>query len=100
MIAYKLFRMRKDGSLGPLFINQRLKIYVDEWMEAEFHPTKGYAERMGWHTLLQPVAPHLSEKNRVWCKVEIEDFEYFTRPVNQGGRWALANRMRVLEICQ
>jgi len=70
MIAYKLFRMRKDGSLGP------------------------------WHTLLQPVAPHLSEKNRVWCKVEIEDFEYFTRPVNQGGRWALANRMRVLEICQ
>lgn len=40
MKAYKLLRVRRDGSLGPLFINKQQKIIVGNWMEAEDHPTK------------------------------------------------------------
>jgi len=98
MIAYKLLRARQDGSLAPLFINRKLRIPIGEWLEAEDHPTKGYAHRPGYHTLLQPVAPHLKEEGRVWAEVEIEDFAYFHRPECQGGRWALANRMKVLRL--
>lgn len=99
MIVYKLFKKRKDNSIGPLFINQRLRIPVGEWLDAEDHPTKNFAHRPGFHTLLQPIAPHLKMmENRVWAKCEIDDYQFFTRPVNQGGKWALANRMRVLEI--
>ena len=43
-------------------------------------------------------APHLSKKNRVWCKVEFEDYEEIHRPANQGGLWYLAQRMKVLEV--
>ena len=99
MIVFKLFKQRKDGSLGPLFINQKLRIPVGEWLSAESHPTKNFAYRPGFHTLLQPVAPHLKMmENRVWAKCEIEDFEFFHRTEAYGGRWALANRMRVLEL--
>lgn len=100
MIVFKLFKKRKDGSLGPLFINQKLRIPVGEWLDAEDHPTRGYAHRPGFHTLLQPVAPHLKEEGRIWAKCEIEDYQFFTRPENQGGKWALANKMRVLEVFQ
>lgn len=97
LIAYKLFKVRKDGSIGPLFINRTLRIPINKWMPAEDHPTKGYAHRPGWHCTLKPEAPHLSEKDRKWFKVEIKNFEYFKRPENQGGQWALAQKMRVLE---
>ena len=97
MLAYKLLRERKDGTLGPLFINQRQRIPIGEWLTAEAHPTKGYAFRPGWHCLFSPVAPHLSERGRKWYRVLIEDYETFTRPECQGGKWALAKRMMVLE---
>ncbi len=98
MIGYKLFRMRKDGTLGPLFINARLRVPVGEWLEAEDHPTKGYAHRPGWHAAATPNAPHLSEKGRVWCKVELEGVRRYPRPESQGGEWLLADRLRVLEV--
>ena len=98
MIAYKLFRLRKDGTLGPLFINARLRVPLAEWLPAEDHPTRGYAHRPGWHVLPTPEAPHLSEKGRVWARVEIRHFEELDRPGVQGGVWFLARRMRVLEI--
>lgn len=103
MIAYKLIRQMKDGQLSPLFINKKSRIPVGEWLEAEHHPTKGFAERQGWHCTLKPIAPHLVETPkkgtpRVWVKVEIEDFEYYNRPESQGGTWVLAQRMKVLEI--
>jgi len=47
MIAYKLFRQRKDGTLGSLFINKRNIIPVNKWLNAESFPTKGYAVRPG-----------------------------------------------------
>lgn len=100
MIGYKLMRKRKDGTLGPLFINRRQKIKVGEWLEAEAHHTKGFAFRPGWHILDVPVAPHLKQTidNRVWVQVEYEDFETFYRPENQGGKWFLANRMKVTRV--
>jgi hypothetical protein len=100
MIGYKLFRIRKDGTLGPLFINARLRVPVGEWLEAEDHPTKGYAHRPGWHAAATPCAPHLSEKGRVWCKVELEGVRRYPRPESQGGEWLLADRLRVLEVME
>jgi len=100
MKAYKLFRQRKDGSLGPLFINARQRIEIGAWLPAEAHRTKGFAYRPGWHCCLRPEAPHLSEKGRVWCLIEVEDYRTYNRPESQGGTWVLANHMKVLEVLQ
>lgn len=100
MKAYKLVRRRKDNSLGPLFINSRLRIPIGEWMEAEDHPTKGYAHRPGWHCCLKPIAPHLTTKGRVWIEVEIQDYKKYNRPESQGGTWVLANRMKVVKVLE
>lgn len=98
MIAYKLLKQRTDGSLGPLFINARQRIPIGQWLDAEAHPTKGFAYRPGWHCTLAPVAPHLSTKGRIWAKVEIENYKKYNRPESQGGTWVLAERMKVLEL--
>lgn len=98
MIGYKLIRQRRDGSLGPLFINCRQRIPVNQWLKAKCIPTKGFAVRPGWHCTLKPIAPHLSTKGRVWCKVEMEGCQLYNRPERQGGTWVLAKRMRVLEV--
>jgi len=96
MIAWKLFRQMKDGSIAPLFINKRLRLDSNTWYEAECIPTKGFAVRKGWHVTAQPNAPHLSKKGRVWYQVEIEDYTTIVRPASQGGIWYLANKMKVL----
>jgi hypothetical protein len=98
MIAYKLIRKLKDGSLSPLFINKKSRIPIGIWLEAESHPTKGFSIRKGWHCTLLPIAPHLSIKNRVWIEVEIEDTELYNRPVSQGGTWVLAQKMKVIRV--
>lgn len=97
MLAYKLIRKLKDGSLSPLFINKKSRLPFGIWLDAECHPTKGFATRKGWHCTLKPYAPHLSKKNRVWVEVEVQDFEYYHRPESQGGVWILAQRMRLLK---
>ena len=98
MIAYKLFRKLKDGRLSPLFINKKSRIPIGVWLDAEEHPTKGFSVRKGWHCTLKPIAPHLSEKNRVWAKVELDCVEIHDRPESQGGKWVLAQRMKVINI--
>jgi len=99
MIGYKLMKVRKDGSLGPLFINARQRVPIGEWLEAEDHKTNGYAHRPGWHILDTPYAPHLKKTpNRVWVIVEYENAEQFQRPNSQGGIWFLAKRMKVERI--
>ena len=92
----------KDGSYSPLFINKRSRIPVGVWLEAESHPTKGFAHRQGWHCTLKPVAPHLSEKPknqtpRVWVEVEVDDIELYNRPESQGGTWVLAQIMKIIK---
>jgi len=97
MKAYKLLRVRRDKSIGPLFINRKQRIPIGEWIDAEDHPTKGYAHRMGWHCTIKPYAPHLSMKGRTWYEVEIEDFVEHKRPKHQGGMWYLANKMKLIK---
>jgi len=94
--AYKLLRIRHDGTIGPLFINQKQRIPIGKWLKAESHPTKGYAFRPGWHCTAKPEAPHLSKKGRAWYKVLINRYVEFLRPKNQGGLWFLAQQMKVL----
>lgn len=102
--AYKLFKQRKDGSLGPLFINAKLRVPMGQWLDAEDHPTPGFAHRPGWHCTFKPEAPHLAKNpksgpRRVWCRVEIDgDTTVYERPAIQGGSWVLASRLRVVEI--
>lgn len=98
--AWKLFRLRKDETLGPLFINKKLIVKRGEWFPAENHPTKGYAVRKGWHCCSSPVAPHLKVNaksgQRVWVEVEIKDYTVIIRPESQGGTWFLANWLKVI----
>lgn len=93
--AYKLFTLRKNGTIGPLFINRQQIIPIGKWLKAECHPTKGFAVRAGWHCSHAPIAPHLSKKGRVWCKVSIKKIKEYVRPKTQGGIWYTAGWMRV-----
>lgn len=96
MRAYKLFRRKKNGDITSLFINKSKALEFNTWLEAESFPTKGYALRPYWHCTSQPVAPHLSEKGRVWMEVEMEEFTEFERPALQGGLWFLASRIKIV----
>ena len=98
MIAYKLCRIKKNGDITPLFINKTQKIEFNKWLNAESHPTKNYKLRPYWHCVQYKVAPHLSKKNRVWVKVEIEDFQEFQKPISQGGVWYLANKIKFIKV--
>jgi hypothetical protein len=95
--AWKLFRLRKDGSLGSLFINRRRRLPTDRWLAAGTHPTAGFAVRHGWHALAQRCAPHLSERGRVWKQVELSGkVQAIRRPVAHGSLWYLAARLRII----
>ena len=103
MIAYKLFKQRRDGSIGPLFINARQRLDVGTWYDAEDKPTKGYAHRPGWHAVSKPHAPHLKQgegSGRVWARVELEGVQELPRPASQGATWLLAGKLRILEILE
>lgn len=98
MRVYKLFRKRKDGTLGPLFINARLRVPVGQWLDAECHPTKGYSVREGWHSALRPYAPHLKDgpaSGRVWCQCSVIGNKFYERPESQGGTWVLSDALWV-----
>ncbi len=93
--GYKLLRLRKDGTLGPLFINARQRIPIGKWLKAESHRTPGFAFRPGWHATLRPFAPHLSTRGRVWCRVSLRGVKRYARPKSQGGAWLLAKQIRI-----
>lgn len=97
MIAYKLFRVLKDGSISSLFINKRRRLPINTWLEAESFPTKGFAIRPYWHCTNTPIAPHLSMKDRAWFKIEMLDFKEFNRPKSQGGLWYLAKKIKIID---
>ena len=97
MIGYKLFRIRKDGTLGTLFINRKQRIPLNTWLPSFCFPTKGYAIRPGWHVCSKKSAPHLSKKGRKWFMVEMDNIKGFLRPKCQGGLWYLAKQIKVLQ---
>lgn len=94
--GYKLFKVRKDGSLGSLFIGARDKLPIGEWLQAETLPTKGFKVRHGWHGCANPVAPHLSTKGRAWFKVRFEQVTTHEVPQHQGSLWFTAERMMIV----
>jgi hypothetical protein len=47
--AYKLFRVRRNGTLGPLFIGRDIIVPIGEWIKAELIETKGFKFRPGTH---------------------------------------------------
>ena len=96
--AWKLMRLRKDGSLGSLFINRKERLPRGVWMLARSYPTKGFKERPGWHCLAEPEAPHLTTNGRVWVKVILDEIQEFRRPEKQGGLWFLATWMKIEEL--
>ena len=96
--AYKLVRLRKDGTLGSLFMNASARLPVGEFIRARPHARKGFAYRPGWHTVAKPVAPHLSKKGRVWVKVWISEYQQHRRPAHQGGLWFTSNFMYIREV--
>lgn len=98
--AFKLLRMRADGSLGSLFVNRSRRLPVGVWMPAEEFRPKKLAYRPGWHCLYSPHAPHLSEEGRVWCEVHIRNYKHLARPEYQGGPWLLAKQMKIVRIIQ
>jgi len=98
MKAYKLFKLRKNGSISSLFINNKVILPLNTWLQAFSFPTEGFQLRPGWHTMKRPIAPHLSKKNRIWAEVEIKDYEKCKRPESQGGLWYLSKWMKVKKI--
>lgn len=101
MKAYKLFRLMKDNTIAPLFINATMRLEEGVWYQAELHETKGFSVRQGWHCCLTPLAPHLSMKpkggsKRIWVEVDVEDYKMYDRPESQGNSWVLAQRIRVV----
>ena len=89
--GWKLFEMRDDQKLFPLFIGKKEETPMSEWVMAEIiehHP--GFAHRPGWHIgATMPSAPWLMSANgtyksqrgkrfkRVWCEVEyVADIDY------------------------
>ena len=98
MKAYKLFRQLKNGDITSLFINKKRRLPINEWLEAEKFPTKGFAFRPYWHCTKNPIAPHLSAKGRVWCLVSMKGYKKMERPEHQGGTWYLAENIKILKI--
>ena len=82
--GYKLFEMRDDLKLFPLFIGKKKETPMNEWIPAEIiMEHKGFAHRPGWHIgATMPSAPWLMSANgtyqsqrgkkfqRVWCEVQ------------------------------
>lgn len=105
MKAWKLLRLRNDGTLGPLFVGRSRVIRKGEWQMAEYdlaHP--GLAHRPGFHCTLSRSAPHIklrlkNGERRVWCAVEVREVTRMVRrPVCQGGTWITADWMRVEKV--
>lgn len=88
--GWKLFEMRDDGKLFPLFIGKTKETPMNEWVKGEIIPTNKFSVRPGWHlSTTIPSAPWLmgadgtykSQRGkrfrRVWCEVEyVADVDY------------------------
>ena len=103
MMAYKLLRRKKDGSLGPLFVGRASRLSIGVTYEARSDlPHPGLAHRPGFHCTRAPCAPHIKMRlkngeERVWCTVKLSgEITPHQRPASQGGLWYTAEKMRLL----
>ena len=102
MRAYKVLRIRQDGTLGSCFINRKARLPMGVVLEAEDHPTSGFGHKPGWHTcstMSAPVMTHNAKaklENRHWFEVDIEDVIENPRPPQQGGMCYRSQRMTIV----
>jgi hypothetical protein len=97
MTVYKLMKQRKDGTLGPLFINSSQCIPLGSWLKAESHQTKGFAYRPGFHCTLTPKSHIMEKPGRVWVRVRVKNYKLINKP-NSTDQWVLAQQMIVDEV--
>jgi hypothetical protein len=99
--AYKLFRVhpKHPGKLFPLFIGKNDPVEMGKWVDAEHIPTKGFAERPGWHAGDLPLATHIGAKsdpenmtkpdirpdNQVWTEIEMPNDVDWQSEANRRG---------------
>ena len=105
--GYKLFEMRDDNQLFPLFINKTKETPMNEWVMAEIidhHPS--FSHRPGWHIgaqlpsalwVLSADGVYKSQRGkrfrRVWCEVEyVADIDY-TNEVEKLPRKCFTDRL-------
>lgn len=98
VLAYKLLHVRKNGTLGSLFINKKAALPAGVWLLAEGHRTKNFAYRPGWHATHAPSAPHLSMAGRRWYVVQLRGVQRIKRPESQGGVWYVARWLKILDV--
>lgn len=107
MKAYKLFKIRKDGTLGSLFIGASKVLPIGIEMQAEKdllvseNLKRKFTYRPFWHATSLPKADHLKIDaivKRVWAEVDIKEFTELKRPDYQGGKWFLAERLTIKKI--
>lgn len=105
--GYKLFEMRDDGKLFPLFIGKTTETPMNEWVMAEIiMEHKGFAHRPGWHLgAMLPSAPWLmgadgtyrsqrgKKFRRVWCEVEYAADVDYTEIVEALPKKCFTNRL-------
>ena len=92
---YKLFEMDRLGNLYPLFIDKKTIYPIGQWIQAENHPTAGFAKRPGIHVgqicsapwLMSADGTYKSQRGkhwkRVWCEVECNTTIDYTNVVEQ-----------------
>lgn len=103
--AYKLFNLRKDGTLHPLYVDKETIMPLHEWLKATPGPQMengkvhsklgGLAFRPGFHCTSIPLADHIGKKmnngklcqasNTVWCEVEMLAMYDYTTLAQQNG---------------
>lgn len=105
MQAYKLFKIKKDGKLYPLYIYTNRALPMNSWLtaeEGERTPSGKVksklgelAYRPGFHCCQYPLADHIGKRmsdgnlcqaaDTVWCEVEmISDVDYTEEAKNKG----------------
>lgn len=99
MEGYKLVRLRKDGTIGPLFFDATLRIPFGKWMWFKPLQKKRFCFRPGWHVLRERRAPHLSKRGRIWIKVEMKHYRRMEGSfVPKREIWFIAKRIKVVKI--
>lgn len=105
--GYKLFEMRYDGKLFPLFIGKTKETSINEWIPAEIvMEHRGFSHRPGWHIgATMPSAPWLMGANgtyksqrgkrfkRVWCEVQYAADVDYTDEVEQLPKRCFTDRL-------
>ena len=107
--GFKLFEMDAEGNLFPLFIDKNNKLPMNKWLPAEYHPTKGFAPRGGWHLGADiPDAPWLKgydgtdtgcyksrwkSGKRVWAIVEYDATNDYNEAVSKLKEKCFADRV-------